>query len=363
MTLLSIGTMIDDSEISVTLDARRFNRHTFWCGQSGSGKTYALGVVLEQLLLHTALPIVILDPNADFVRIRETRASSSAATAKKLASMDLRVFRSGDGADERLHARYLDLSTASKAAVLQLDPIADAEEYNVLLRSDQLVTSFDTSQMLATLRSSGDPWRLKLANRIENLQILEWDLWSRGGSSVVDVIDERPRASVLDLGGFANPAEPKVAALAVLEHLWSERESRRPILIVLDEAHNLCPPDPQTDVEHALTKQLVQIAAEGRKFGLWLLLSTQRPTKIHPNILSQCDNLALMRMNAPRDLAEIAEVFGFASEDAIRRSAQFQQGQAFFAGSFISEPTFVQLGQRITEEAGGDVRVPLLGEL
>ena len=31
----------------VELDPRRFNRHTFWCGQSGSGKTYALGVVLE----------------------------------------------------------------------------------------------------------------------------------------------------------------------------------------------------------------------------------------------------------------------------------------------------------------------------
>ncbi|MET8776363.1 hypothetical protein AB0H49_16015 [Nocardia sp. NPDC050713] len=33
------------------------------------------------------------------------------------------------------------------------------------------------------------------------------------------------------------------------------------------------------------------IAAEGRKYGLWLLLSTQRPSKVHPGILSQCDNL------------------------------------------------------------------------
>lgn len=97
MTLLSIGKMLDESETSVKLDARRFNRHTFWCGQSGSGKTYALGVVLEQLLLHTALPIVILDPNADFVRMRETRATASAEEAEKLASMDLRVFRSGNG--------------------------------------------------------------------------------------------------------------------------------------------------------------------------------------------------------------------------------------------------------------------------
>lgn len=360
MTHLSIGTMIDEPQSTVKLDARRFNRHTFWCGQSGSGKTYALGVVLEQLLLQSELPMVILDPNADFVRIRETRPTAPASAADRLAAMDLRVFRSGNAAGERVQARYLDLSTASKAAVLQLDPIADAEEYNVLLHIEIHGTNFDTSQLPAMLRSSGDPWRAKLANRIENLQVLEWDLWSRGSSSVVDVIDERPRASVLDLGGFSNPAESKVAALAVLEHLWSHREARRPILIVLDEAHNLCPPDPQTDVERALTNQLVQIAAEGRKFGLWLLLSTQRPTKIHPNVLSQCDNLALMRMNAPRDLAEIADVFGFAPEEAIRRSAHFKQGQALFAGGFINEPTFVQMGQRITEEGGSDVNVPLL---
>ena len=147
--------------------------------------------------------------------------------------------------------------------------------------------------------------------------------------------------------------------MAVLEQLWARREERRPILIVIDEAHNLCNPEPRTAVERALTEQLVQIAAEGRKFGLWLLLSTQRPTKIHPNVLSQCDNLALMRVNAPRDLAELAEVFGFAPEAAIRQSAQFSQGQALFAGGFISAPTVVQMRDRITEEAGGDVKVPL----
>ncbi|WEK60810.1 MAG: ATP-binding protein [Candidatus Microbacterium colombiense] len=362
MTTLTIGSAVDDADTAVHLDARRFNRHTFWCGQSGSGKTYALGVVLEQLLLHTELPLLILDPNGDYTRLRETRSTAAADDASRIDASDIRVFRSGRAEGEPLHVRYTELAPASKGAVLQLDPIADAEEYNVLLHSDADTDGFDAASMLARLRAAGDEGERRLANRMENLQVLEWDLWSRGAASVVDVIDERPRATVLDLGGFAHPAEPKVAALAVLEHLWARREERRPVLIVIDEAHNLCSPHPQTAVERALTEQLVQIAAEGRKFGLWLLLSTQRPTKIHPNVLSQCDNLALMRMNAPRDLAEIAEVFGFASEDAIRRSSGFAQGQALFAGGFISQPTFVQMGARITEEAGGDVKVPMRAE-
>lgn len=359
MTNLTIGSAIGDPGTAVHLDARRFNRHTFWCGQSGSGKTYALGVVLEQLLLKTELPLLILDPNGDYTRITETRAAADAAASSTIADADIRVFRSGATDGEPLHVRYTELAPASKAAVLQLDPIADAEEYNVLLRSEGDADVFDARELLTQLRASGDPGEARLANRMENLQVLEWDLWSRGAGTVLDAIDERPHATVLDLGGFAHPVEPKVAALAVLEHLWAHREERRPVLIVIDEAHNLCSPEPRTAVERALTEQLVQIAAEGRKFGLWLLLSTQRPTKIHPNVLSQCDNLALMRVNAPRDLAEIAEVFGFASEDAIRRAAGFVQGQALFAGGFIAAPTFVQMGDRITEEAGGDVKVPL----
>lgn len=385
MTELRIGTSVDTAPdaaagspaADVSLNAAKFNRHTFWCGQSGSGKTYALGVVLEQLLLETELPLLILDPNADFTRITTPHPESAGPESDAIAELDIRVLRSGnrhggerdsapDGAparaDGRLHARFADLSAASKAAVLQLDPIRDADEYNVLIRSEGDGRTFRGDDYLASLRASEHPGERALGTRIENLQTLDWDLWALGQASITDVIDERPRATVMDLGGFSHPAEPKVAALAVLEHLWAKREERRPVLIVIDEAHNLCQPNPVTAVERALTDQLVQIAAEGRKFGLWLLLSTQRPTKVHPNVISQCDNLCLMRMNSPRDLSELAEVFGFVPEALLARSPEFAQGQALVAGGFVGQPTITQMAARLTAEGGSDVRVPLKHE-
>ena len=240
MTALTIGEVLEAPGTPARLDARKFNRHTFWCGQSGSGKTYALGVVMEQLLLETELPILILDPNADFVRLQEPRATATPEDAARWSELDMRVFRSGDSEGEGLHTRYVDLSPAAKAAVLQIDPIADAEEYNALLHLEEeafghgaaAAAQFDAAALVKALRASGDPVRARLATRMENLQVLEWDLWSRGSSSVVDVIAERPRATVLDLGGFAHPTEPRVAALAVLEQLWARREERRPILSV-----------------------------------------------------------------------------------------------------------------------------------
>ena len=160
---------------------------------------------------------------------------------------------------------------------------------------------------------------------------------------------------MLDLGGFDNPDESLVVAMAVLDDLWAKREQRRPLLIVIDEAHNLGSPDQHSPLHVAVRERLIQIAAEGRKFGLWLLLSTQRPSRIDPSIISQCDNLALMKMTSPLDLNELATIFGFVPGTMLARASRFQQGEALFAGGFTAAPTMVRMGARLTREGGADV--------
>ncbi len=354
---LPIGSVVDSGE-PAQLNAARFNRHTFWCGQSGSGKTYALGVVLEQLLAHTALPIVVFDPNADFVRLGEVRPEAEGtSTAKALEARDIRVLRPSSETNP-LRVKFPDLPIAIKAGMLRLDPLIDRAEYNALLHVEELLAATDERSVVERLRESGDPARAAMAERIENLGLLDWTIWAAGKRPVTEIIAERPDATVLDLGGFAHADEPLVIALAVLDDLWTRREQRRPVLLVIDEAHNLCSPDLDSTLGRAVREQIIRIAAEGRKYGLWLLLSTQRPSKVHPGIISQCDNLALMKMSSPTDLAELSAIFGFAPASLVEQSPLFSQGKALFAGGFISAPTIVQLGGRVTHEGGIDVKVP-----
>jgi len=164
---------------------------------------------------------------------------------------------------------------------------------------------------------------------------------------------------VLDLGGFSTPEQQLVVALSVLDELWERREERRPVLLVIDEAHNLASPTLDSALAVAVRERLIQIAAEGRKFGLWLLLSTQRPSKIHPGIISQCDNLTLMKMSSPIDLVELGTYFGYAPAELIGRSPWFRQGEALFAGGFVPAPTLVKMNARLTPEGGSDVGVPM----
>jgi DNA helicase HerA-like ATPase len=356
---LEVGRLATLPSVRARLLAHRFNRHTFWCGQSGSGKTYALGVLLEELLVHTELPLVIFDPNADFVRLDQVDPDASGESADLLRSRDVRILRAAGQPGEDLRVRFTAMSVMAKAALLRLDPLIDRAEYNTLLHLEDMLAARQPEQILPELMHSTDPEVRSFALRIENLGLLTWDMWAAGGRAATEIINDRPAATVLDLGGFATVEQPLVVALAVLDELWARRSERRPVLIVIDEAHNLCRPEVETPLQRMVLERIIQIAAEGRKYGLWLLLSTQRPSKIHAGIISQCDNLALMRMSSERDLDELAATLSFAPPALLAKSPSFRQGEALFAGGFVPAPTTVVMRSRLTAEGGRDVAVPL----
>ena len=58
---LRLGDLALAAGVPCLADAKGFSRHTFLCGQSGSGKTYSLGVILERLLMETDLRVIVLD--------------------------------------------------------------------------------------------------------------------------------------------------------------------------------------------------------------------------------------------------------------------------------------------------------------
>ncbi len=361
---LTIGTLSLAPNQPARLDAGGFDRHTFLCGQSGSGKTYSLGLVLEQLLAQTSLRMIILDPNSDYVKMDRLRGdadpSGEATERYRSAAAGIRVLRSGSGPSggRPLHLRFAELEAACQAALLQLDPVRDGDEYAALLgvlkrdaSGTPLIGSLDD---LIGLEEEGAH---RLGRRAANLGLDQLDIWEAGqGGSLVEMIaDDDWRCLVVDLGSLGDRQSQGVVANAVLSTLWRLRNRRQPVLVVIDEAHNVCPAEPEDGLAVLATDQTVQIAAEGRKFGIHLLVSTQRPQKVHENVVSQCDNLMLMRMNSAADLAYLGEVFSFVPAGLLARSSRFGLGEALVAGKIAPQPALVHFGRRISEEGGSDV--------
>jgi DNA helicase HerA-like ATPase len=338
--------------VPFALDAGGFGRHTFLCGQSGSGKTYSLGVVLERLLLETGLRLVVLDPNSDFVRLGELRPDADAAAAERFADLqDGIVVRRPDAG---LGLRFPELDPALQAAVLRLDPIADRDEYAELVALVDGVESLSLER-LQRLSAEGGEGEQLLA-RARNLGVDRWGIWAGAdGHSITADLDGGQRCLVVDIGSLPTRQEQALAAAVVLGELWERRARREPVLIVIDEAHNVCPARPEDPLMAIATEHAVRIAGEGRKFGLYLFVSTQRPQKVHENVLSQCDNLLLMRMNSLADLGFVGDAFSFVPPSFLERATDFRQGESLVAGPIAPHPALVRIGRRIAAEGGGDV--------
>ncbi len=252
--------------------------------------------------------------------------------------------------------RLSDLSRDDQARLLDLDPLLNREEFNAFwtlvsrLKGRQL-----TDVQAAAANDLSDTTRQVLL-RINNFGVSTWSVWTRDDEvSLAERFDSDSRGLVMDLSGFERQAERSAVALATLRQLWTNRESRQPVLLVIDEAHNICPAVPTDSIQQALTDLVVMLAGEGRKYGLYLLLSTQRPDKLHPNVISQCDNLLLMLMNSQADLETLGSIFSFVPADMLAESVSFRQGEALIAGKIVNAPMLVKMGQRLSREGGADV--------
>jgi DNA helicase HerA-like ATPase len=375
---LDIGASIyGGTTVRVKLRAAGFDRHTFLCGQSGSGKTFALGVILERLLLDTNLRVVIIDPNSDFVSLGHLRRLSDinrtlpiGLTAKEYDEIaeryealqdSLTILRPPGSVSQGtvpLKLWFSDLERNEQGLLLGMDPIADREEFHAFwsiidrLRKDR----YSLHDVLASIAADFSPEARRVGLRIANLGIADWDIWcDLDEGSLIESLLGDARCTVMDVGTLALPEQKSAIIMAAFGRLWASRNDRQARLIVIDEAHNICPATPLSRLDVVSAEQVVRIAGEGRKFGLYLLLASQRPEKIQANALSQCENLILMKMNSAADLEAIAKLFSQIPSALLARTNGFKQGQAVIAGKLTASPVLAAFQGRLSKEGGADV--------
>ncbi len=104
-------------------------------------------------------------------------------------------------------------------------------------------------------------------------------------------------------------------------------------LIVVEEAHNLAP----SSEDKASKRALLRIAREGRKWGLSLVLVTQRPGFIDQDILSQAASLIALRITNPDDLSGLKRSVESVSQEMINRLPDLDPGQALVSGPALPE--------------------------
>ncbi|WP_202413742.1 anti-phage-associated helicase HerA [Duganella sp. CY15W] len=115
-----------------------------------------------------------------------------------------------------------------------------------------------------------------------------------------------------------------------------------PILLVYEEAHKYVP---NSDLsKYRSSKQSIErIAKEGRKYGVTLLLASQRPSEISETILSQCNNFIAMRLTNPVDQSYVKKLLPDSLGALMDKMSSLKQGEALLVGESIILPSVVQI--------------------
>lgn len=116
--------------------------------------------------------------------------------------------------------------------------------------------------------------------------------------------------------------------------------------IVVDEAHNLLYED-NNDTRHSkITLEAFERAIkEGRKFGLYLWVSSQRPSDISQTIISQMHNYFIHKLVNPYDLQRIRKAVAFLDENAMNALTVLGPGECVISGTGVNMPCFVKVHQ------------------
>jgi DNA helicase HerA-like ATPase len=151
--------------------------------------------------------------------------------------------------------------------------------------------------------------------------------------------------SVVSLAGYTGDFQATIYSIIaddIFEAHVSER-IRLPVLLVLEEAHNFVPGHANTPAEGRAILTTKQIAQEGRKFGVGLILISQRPSRLDETTLSQCNSYVIMRMVNPADQNFVRRVIESLGEDEAKMLPDLDVGEAILSGQLINFPVLVRM--------------------
>jgi len=268
----------------------------------------------------------------------------------------IQVFSPDTKVNPGARALKFTLSNLDARDILSLTGSAKVRTHLTALRKAldllrQATKNYTIRDIVRVLEREEDPQHAQLIDELEYLS--EVEIFAQEGTRIDELV-VKGQTTIIDLKG----TPPDIQELIVNRLCTALFELRKvnkipPLMLAVEEAHNFCPQVGQV----ASSKVFRTIASEGRKFGLGVLIVTQRAAKVDKNVLSQCNTQIILKVTNPNDLkAIVASVEGLtaAMADEIPR---LPVGVAIVTGGGIQMPLLIEVRPRETKHGGESVKV------
>lgn len=386
-----------EPDITVPLDGNRFfNKHIAVVGSTGSGKSYTVTKILQtacnSLSERNNAHVVIFDIHSEykaaFPDANCLDISNLALPYWLMNSMELQeFFLDTDGNDHNQRNVFKEGVIMSKQK-----HFSGPEEMRNKLTLDTPVY-FEIEEVLAYAiekneemvpGSRGDkagPLNGKLSNFIDRMEtklsdrrlsfLLGEYARQQNFESVLRQLmgygTERSNVTILDVSGV--PFEVLSITVSLVSRILFEYgyfykriraesgekiQNDVPVLLVYEEAHKYVP-NSATAKYRAARESIERIAKEGRKYGVSLMLASQRPSEISETIFSQCNNFVAMRLTNPSDQNFVKRLLPDSMGSVVDSLPALRTGECLLTGEAVIMPCIVKIDRTDRPPASDDI--------
>ncbi len=389
-----IGSLLTSPDVDVGVDINQIvSRHLAILAVTGGGKSNAVSVILEEIAKKNGT-VLVIDVHGEYVDADFYNSDGERVTNPIDVRIDLSSMPPGDIAA----MCGIDFDRSSRQYYVMMELVRCVKEnrrrgalMNVMdtdpFSEDVSASSF-IDDLINTLRGLIEARRSRKKDeedvgavdlpcdfvnttkpdeligtyiRLVNLRDKIGDRIQDNATPIVELIGRHGegKINVLDLRGLDYEAMDVVVSHILLSFLkerkrWvQERQGhlRVPVLVVIEEAHIFAPKGASTKTKYALSK----VAREARKFGLGVVLVSQRPKGLDENVLSQMNNWIILRIVEPEDQRHVQRASETLSADLLQYLPALNPGEAVLLGPFTRVPLLVKFRLSSARKGGHDI--------
>jgi uncharacterized protein len=349
---------IDGKSIDVFLDLQKvLTKHLAVLAKSGAGKSYTVGVLLEEIIAKR-VPLLIIDPHGEYSTLKYPNNNKKEIRQLKRFGLEPRSFSDyvveyGD-IDLNPAFRPLKLSSQMEASELlhmlpsKLTNVQQGLLYNAI--KNLPVLTFES--LITELENMDTNQKWNIINLIHHLY--KTKLFSLEPTPYFELI-KGGQCTIINMKGMM-PETQEIIVYKLLHDLFLERKKDKipPFFAVVEEAHNFIP---ERSFGEAKSSTVIRnIASEGRKFGMGLSIISQRPARVDKSVLSQITTQLILKVTNPLDIKAISNSVEGINAESETEIKNLSIGNALLTG-VVDMPLYVQIRPRMTKHGGDAINM------
>ena len=389
---LEVGLYTIDERAAAYLDGNKFfQRHASLLGSTGSGKSWSVAAILEQAAKLPSSNLIVFDLHGEYSELsyaRHLRIPGPEDLGQPDNSLLFLPYWLLNA--EELQAMFIDRSEFSahnQVMAFQDTVVAEKKKQLEELKKTEVLDAFtldspvpfSIENVVAELKrmneemvpgaKKGSEKRgpfydqfsrllLRLNSKITDKrygflfqappEAHDYDAMAAMMKRLMDYSGSKTQIKVIDFSEVPADILPVIVGLAARiiyqVQFWTDRQRRKPMALVCDEAHMYLPKkDGKNPVEQRAIENFEKIAKEGRKYGVALLVVSQRPSDVSPTILSQCHNVISLRLTNSDDQATVKRLMPESLEGLMDTLPILDIGEALVVGDAVLLPSRIRI--------------------